>query len=197
MDAKFATRGQERELLAWIVRNFPEGQLPAGQAQYLIDHPEKLPELLLVMVASGTVTTPAALTAVVSQWQKFFGHLRVWDPDFNEAHFPLGADPGDEAEEGGLDHLVSGHEAVAEFAALQRPRQGASLWAQGRYINKHPDAQKAHPLVGIGAQWQDRVGLVFFPLFHWVDGEPGVNLFSLGREFGPDCRFLLRKEQGG
>jgi len=191
MKAKLATRIQERELLAWIIRKFPEGQVPAEAAQYLIDHPDELPELLLAMLVNRTIVTQEQLQEIISDWQKFFGHLYVWDSNFNETNFPLGVDPGDEAEEFGFDRLVTGHEAVAEFERMGR--EEASLWAQGRYIKANPQAQKDHPLLGTGARWQCW-GRIWFPIF--LHGANGlfVDLDSLDGRFYPDDRFLLRKK---
>lgn len=187
MENAMATREQERELTAWIIRKFPEGKLPADQAQYLIEHPEELPALLLAMVARNA--TPATLQAAVSEWQKLFGHLAIWDGNFNEKNFPL-VDDGDEAEEVGLDKLVTGHQALEEFTRMKR--EGASLGAQGRYIKAHPKAQKEHPLLGIGARWQHG-GFVWFPIFDSDDLRPNVRLGTQGPECDARCRFLLRK----
>lgn len=132
---------------------------------------------------------------MASEWKKFFGHLWVLDDGFNETNYPLGVDPGDEAEEFGFNQVVSGYRALAEFEHINC--QGASLWAQGRYIQTHPEAQKEHhPLLGIGAQWQVRDGDVCFPVFSCYGGKPSVDLGSLVGGYSSDYRFLLRKEKG-
>lgn len=189
MSNKVATRQQERELTAWIIRKFPEGQIPADQAQYLIEHSEELPSLLLTMISRGNITTPVQLQATVTEWQKLFGHLRMWDSNFKESNFPL-VDDGDEAEEVCLNKVLTGHQALEEFATLKR--EAASLGAQGRYIKAHPTAQKERPLLGVGAQWQD-VDDVWFPVFFWDGGQPGVDLNALDYWFHADFHWLLRK----
>jgi len=148
----------------------------------------------LVTTQKDEGTADPARVQVVSEWLEFFGHLRIWDSDFNENNYPLGEDPSDGAEEFSFNQVVSGHEVLAEFGCIKR--QGASLWAQGRYIKAHPEAQKEHPLLGIGAQWQDRHGYVYFPIFDWDDGRPNVSLCSLDDKYDPSCRFLLRKVEG-
>lgn len=130
----------------------------------------------------------------VVNWQKLFGRQLMWSQDFNPRLFPLGVDEGDEVEEHCFDKIITGHEALQEFAQLKR--EPASLWAQGRYLASHPEAQRLHPLVGIGATWKDTLGKVFFPVFYVSNGQSCVWLLTLDDEFSPLYRFLLRKEKG-
>lgn len=133
-----------------------------------------------------------------SPWHKFFGHMFVWDSCFNKTLYPLGEDDGAEAEEFSFceGEDVFGREALREFTRMKR--QPASLWAQGRYIRANPlDAtRREHPLVGIGAQWKDRLGYICFPVFDWYDGKPRVYINSHNDKFSSRHRFLLRKETG-
>lgn len=95
MDAKLATREQEREVLAWIIRKFPEGRMPAENAQYLIEHPEELPEMLLGMVSNQTNTTiPSTIIQVdwKVNWQKFY--FEVFDLTVDFSGVKLADDPG-------------------------------------------------------------------------------------------------------
>lgn len=135
-------------------------------------------------------------------WKVFFGHLIVWPTGFNgrfsESCFPLGDDPGDEAEEFSFDlmfgKVMTGHEVIAELKRLDRV--GASLWAQGSYIKAHPDAQIRHRLIGIGAQRQNANGYIEFPEFSCNANHcRGVALARLGHAFNSDCRFLVSKKE--
>lgn len=201
MDAKLATREQEREVLAWIIRKFPEGRMSADYAQYLIEHPNELPEMLLGMLANCSIATPVQLQAVVSDWQRFFGHLRRQSSKFDEINFPLGDDPGDEAEEYSPHHdetLKKYHfticQVLKEIKCLHG-RDGASLWAQGRYIQAHPQAQMFHPLLGVGASWE--CGHNWFPFFYHDGFRLVVDIRHSGDDhvFKPGYRFLVRKKK--
>lgn len=186
---------QFAEFVSAVARQLPR-DIDSALAQRWIDDQGNLAAALRNALCQATqVGTAVVAPTTTTEWQKFFGHLRVWDSDFNETHYPLGTDPGDEAEELGLDRLVSGHEAVAElFKRLKKKREGASLWAQGRYIKAHPEAQKKHPLLGIGAQWQGRFGDVWFPVFSWYGDKPSVNLNTLDNKYDTNYRFLVRQD---
>ena len=202
----YASRKQEQELVAWIIRKFPEGQVPADQAQYLIEHPEELSALLLVMMARGAVATSGQIVADVSAWQKLFGHLGRCDSDFSFLNYSLGEEEGDEVEEFGFDDHIIGEVALKVFERLNR--RPASLRQLGRYINEHPEALKTHPLIGISAQWQLdeniirrrrrlmgwEVGRIVVPCFFWLEDKPYVQLTLLRQEIEPNCRVLLHKE---
>lgn len=156
-------------------------------------------EEFFAQVKAGRITDEIfqkfLLTPNGSDWQSLFGHLWICNSDFNESNFPLGADPGDEAEEFGFDRLVTGHGAIREFERIKR--RPASLWAQSRYTKTNPGAQKVHTLVGIGARWLDRHGDVWLPVFDWSDDKPKVVLGLLADNVAPRCRFLLSKEKKG
>lgn len=136
--------------------------------------------------------TPAQPQTAVSDWQKFFGHLRVSDPNFNEANFPLGVDPGDEAEEFGFPEVIFVEHAIIEFQKMGR--EEASLWAQGRYIQSHLDAQMEYGLFGTCARWQGWSNRVWFPVFFANNKGLNVDLCSFGRTVLPRHRFLLRRK---
>lgn len=94
MDAKFATREQEKEVLAWIIRKFPEGKMPADYAQYLIEHPEELPEMLLRMISNQTNMIPSTIIQAnwKANWQKFYKEVFGLTVDFSSVK--LADDPG-------------------------------------------------------------------------------------------------------
>jgi hypothetical protein len=57
-EKEFATRAQEKRLLAMLVQYFPEGQLPFKQAQDLIEHRERLVAAFLKMVQEHQIPPP-------------------------------------------------------------------------------------------------------------------------------------------
>lgn len=159
-------------------RKLGEIHRQVGQAEYPFDPERAL--LAIQAISEGRFDLSG------SMWAEFFGHLRILDSDFNEANFPLGVDPGDEVEEFDFGRDIMGHAALPQ-------QEWASPWAIGRYIRAYPKAQKAHPLVGIGAQWVVRYGFIWFPIFNWNDDKPYVNLNNLDNKFNRNCRFLRKK----
>lgn len=154
--------------------------LPEEQRNELYAHPEEIDALVERLIDA-------------KKWDGLFGHLKLWDARFNVANFPL-VDDGDEAEEFNFEgRLVVGRQALEEFNRLNRV--GASLGAQGRYINAHPEAQNGHSLLGIGTQWQSRDDEIWFPIYARRDDECGVSLRELNsdREYSPRSHWLLRK----
>ena len=121
------------------------------------------------------------------EWQKLFGFCFNEDPlHFNSEFFPLGGDPGDEAEELAFDKAVTGSAALVILKRIGRVP--ASLWAQGRYINANPTAQSKHALIGIGAE---RDGLI--PVYGWGKGQV-VRLAAMNGRFAKDCCWLVQKK---
>jgi hypothetical protein len=186
--------------LGEVITRVQRGDLTSEDVQFFLDNLAVVRGLRTGALKAIPVAIPVASVAAEDgqkrSWSAFFDHLSILNPDFNKFNFPLGEDPGDEAEELCFDRVVNGYEAMAEFKRLGR--EGASLWAQGRYITAHPDAQREHSLLGIGAQWQNGTGLVYFPIFRWYGAKPHVDLFWLDYGFDPyyGYRFLLRKETG-
>ena len=67
------------------------------------------------------------ITITQSDWDKMFGHLHVWDSDFKEDVYSLGADDNTKAEEFAFERTLNGYEALAKFEEMKR--KTASLWA--------------------------------------------------------------------
>ena len=191
---RFASREQGREVLSWIVRKFPEGCIPVDDAQYLIEHPEKLPDMILVMMTRRNITTSAQLQAVVSDWQKLFGHLKVWDFNFSEEHFPL--EPKNKVKEvieKRFDDTATGYDRLrwAESQGLEL----AGSRATGLYLKTRSQLQMKRPVVG-GGQWRVEGGGECVLVFIQYDGRPHVNLEWLGRDFTPDYVWLFSRKSG-
>lgn len=193
MSVKFATREQEREVLAWIIRKFPEGRIPVGDGQYVVEHTDELSDMLLAMMASCRSYVTPAEPKLVSDWQKIFGHLQVLDSNFNESHYPL--EPEDqlrEVVEKRFRDTATGYARLqwAESQGLVQARPRAT----GLYLQAHPELQLTSPVVS-GGRWRcgDSDGCV--PVFSRDDvGRPSVSLHWLDRVFRPHCVWLFSRK---
>ncbi|MDO8499806.1 MAG: hypothetical protein Q7S66_04050 [bacterium] len=148
-------------------------------------------------IAEAIMATKTIAVAVVSDWQKLFGHLRVWDSNFKEAHYPLEpeADVAGEVEEYAFAETVTGHDAVRRLTEEGFTFPG--IRRCGQYIKANPRAQFDHPLVAPGAQWR-RPGddEVYMPVFNQGDGGVAVVYLDwLGGQFRPLCRWLVSRKK--
>lgn len=181
MATKMASEGQDWVLAGKCTEFFPRGKVPADRAQHFIEHPEQLTALIL----------NALIGVVGSLWNQLFGHLKVWDQNFNEAHYPLEPETEEVVEEYGFDETIVGTEAKRRLKEMGYSLPGPR--ACGKYILVHPRAQFEHPLVGLGAEWQYQND-VFVPVFVCGDSEPGVGLLWQGRRFASNGRFLVSRK---
>ncbi|MCX6779170.1 MAG: hypothetical protein NTU97_02985 [Candidatus Magasanikbacteria bacterium] len=118
------------------------------------------------------------------------------DNDITEEAFPLVDDGTGDREilEYSFGRTVTGHEAENVLR-----KKGYVLIGMKRameYVASHPDAQKAHPLIVLGAQGQnDSFNEAYFdclfPYFGWDRGDHYLGLTWLSDKFSSSCRFLV------
>ena len=205
MEIKLAMREQEREVLAWIIRKFPEGRVPAADAQYLIEHPEELPDMLLAMMARRTITTPAQLQAVVSDWQKLFNACKQdwFNKDFTEARWPLESVSVDEAEWEEYEHFfdddATGEVKIRRLEEMVK-RGEIRICGVRRAMEDtadHLDIQLDHPRI-IPVSALDSGGVLSLPAFHgrWFDGrERELFLYRVSNDFNRRCGWLVLRKR--
>ena len=129
-------------------------------------------------------------------WKALFGHLRVWNGNFNASNFPLEPEseaiPVEDIEEYGFDEMVKGHEAVRRLQEMGFVFPGPR--ACGKYIKAKPTAQREHPL--LGPRWRrPGRGDEGVSVFGWHDGGPDVRLDWLDDGFLPGCRWLVARKK--
>lgn len=133
---------------------------------------------------------------VVDQTKNLFQNLLTtclqhWvNEEITVEHFPLVDDGTSDKEiiECGFDNILTGFEAENKLKS-----RGYKLVGMRRaleYIASHPDAQKDHPLIVLGAQWHNS-GCIRLPVFYWGYDKLFLNLRWMSDEFNPDCRFLV------
>lgn len=193
---KIATEKQERELLAWIIRMFPYGKVPADTVQYLIEHPEQLPSALQLMIATSKPT----------RWQELLDACQQdWiHSDFTEARWPLEPVADDEDEwkvteyhfTKGVATLNEGLHRLKKLAETGKFRLLAGSRRVMEWLASHPDVQLDYPVVlplcarNSDGRW---VVPVFFRRgFSWKDGKGrDLGLFNPKHVAYLDCRWLV------
>jgi len=125
-------------------------------------------------------------------WEKIFGHCWYLRDDFSRYHFGKEQDSGDTAEEFDFGRPMTGLEAMTEFEKMGR--HPASIWAQGRYINLHPEACRHSRLAGIGARRETSDHGDLFPTYYMNGPGIEVKLYSIHVPLDNKIfRFLVRK----
>src|SRR3989339_520831 len=124
----------------------------------------------------------------VSDWQKLFGHMRVYDSNFNEEHFPL--EPEDKVRpviRKQFSDTATGYDRLrwAESQGLEL----ALSRATGLELKADPQLLMTQRVVG-GGQWRHRGGHEYVPVFLRFDGKPVVGLDWLDFDFVPSYVWL-------
>ncbi len=149
----------------------------------------------LLIVGATTKSPEPPPVKVVSEWSKLFGHMRIWDSNFNEDNFPL--EPEAELREvitQEFEGMATGYERLAWGES-----QGLELslpCATGLYLKARPQLQLEHPVIG-GGRWAGGDGDVCVPIFSRCDGQPDVGLGRLVFDFGPGCVWLFSRKSSG
>ena len=174
-----------------------ENELGPELAQVIFDpvNVPKVRELAQELVRVAMLTTNHLRAVVSAAWKKLFGHMKVWNNNFNEVNFPL--EPKEELREviqHQFEDTDTGHKRLewAESQGLEL----AGIRATGLYLQAHPELQMNNPVIG-GGQWRDGRGIVCVPVFFRDGGEPDVGLGRLGNEFSPDCVWLFSRKLAG
>jgi hypothetical protein len=185
---KFATRGQETELVSAMVRQFPYGKVPAERAQHLIEHQDELATILLNALAATVTVITATFKSLLAAC-----HQAWVNSDITEDHFPL----LDDGTKGPVEEYCFGKTITGLEAERQLKKMGYKLIGMKRgmeYIAAHPDNQLDHPIIVLGAQWQFPIGNVYVPYFCRFNGKRYLYLIWIGYEFFSHCRFLVSRE---
>jgi hypothetical protein len=145
----------------------------------------------VVPAASAPAQAVRVAQPVVDDWRKLFGHQHVWDPNFNEEHFPL--EPEDHRAvivKTFLD-TATGRDRL-RWAETQG-MEPALVRATGLYLNANPELQMEQQVTG-GGVWQDENGREWMPVFSRGDKRPVVSLSGLDYAFGPSHVWLFQKK---
>jgi len=132
--------------------------------------------------------------AHLRQWNNFFDGFEVRTRHFNATNFPLGDDPGDEVEAFSFERDIRGYDAMRELQRMGR--EGASLWAVGRYFSEYRRGLDLYVAVGVQCTAFPN-SLLMFERYSRGNDYCGrsVAFCSESAELSRHYRFLVRRKR--
>ena len=192
---KFATRGQETELVSAMVRQFPYGKVSAERAQRLIEHQDELAAILL----NALTAVASVLTATFASLLEACHQTGYCNPDFTESRWPLEKVEADEADWEVVEHYLTKtgalEDGVKQLEKLATKGEIRLLTGSRRameYIAAHPDAQLDHPIIlPLRAQYSSDYWCL--PVFsrYWNGRQRRLGLYYTDDAFGSDDGWLV------